>query len=164
MEATLGKRIAQLRRGKAMTQDDLAAQLGVSSQAVSKWENDLSCPDIMLLPYLAEIFQVSIDELFSKEPKNVVVMVPEEERRDINEMVLKVNVNSKDGDRVRVNLPMALIKIAYEIGMQIPEVAGNNALKKLDLEKILQLVEKGVIGRLVEVESSDGDVVEVVVE
>ena len=52
-----------------MTQDDLAAQLGVSSQAVSKWENDLSCPDIMLLPYLAEIFQVSIDELFSKEPK-----------------------------------------------------------------------------------------------
>ena len=164
MEATLGKKIAQLRRGKAMTQDDLAAQLGVSSQAVSKWENDLSCPDIMLLPYLAEIFQVSIDELFSKEPKNVVVMVPEEERRDINEMVLKVNVNSKDGDRVRVNLPMALIKIAYEIGMQIPEVAGNNALKKLDLEKILQLVEKGVIGRLVEVESSDGDVVEVVVE
>lgn len=164
MEATLGKKIAQLRRGKAMTQDDLAAQLGVSSQAVSKWENDLSCPDIMLLPYLAEIFRVSIDELFSKEPKNVVVMVPEEERRDINEMVLKVNVNSKDGDRVRVNLPMALIKIAYEIGMQIPEVAGNNALKKLDLEKILQLVEKGVIGRLVEVESSDGDVVEVVVE
>ena len=164
METTLGKKIAQLRRGKAITQDDLAAQLGVSSQAVSKWENDLSCPDIMLLPYLAEIFQVSIDELFSKEPKNVVVMVPEEERRDINEMILKVNVNSKDGDRVRVNLPMALIKIAYEIGMQIPEVAGNNALKKLDLEKILQLVEKGVIGRLVEVESSDGDVVEVVVE
>lgn len=164
MEMTLGKKIAELRKDKGMTQDGLAELLGVSSQAVSKWENDISCPDIMLLPHLSDIFQVTIDELFSKEPKNIITVLPEEERKNIDQMMLKVNVNSSDGDRVRVNLPIALVKIAYDIGMQIPEVSANNALKKLDLEKILELVDRGIIGKLVEVESANGDVVEVTVE
>lgn len=164
MDMTLGKKIAELRKDKGMTQDGLAELLGVSSQAVSKWENDISCPDIMLLPHLADIFQVTIDELFSKKPKNIITVLPEEERKNIDQMMLKINVNSSDGDRVRVNLPIALVKIAYDIGMQIPEVSANNALKKLDLEKILELVDRGIIGKLVEVESADGDVVEVTVE
>lgn len=50
MNQTLGSRIAELRRKKNMTQEELAAELGVTPQAVSKWENDLSCPDITLLP------------------------------------------------------------------------------------------------------------------
>ena len=56
MDMTLGKKIAELRRNKGMTQDGLAEMLGVSSQAVSKWENDISCPDIMLLPHISDIF------------------------------------------------------------------------------------------------------------
>ena len=54
MNQTLGSRIAELRRKKNMTQEELAAELGVTPQAVSKWENDLSCPDITLLPQLAQ--------------------------------------------------------------------------------------------------------------
>ena len=50
METTLGKRIAALRRDKGLKQDELAQQLGVTPQAVSKWENDQTCPDITLLP------------------------------------------------------------------------------------------------------------------
>ena len=107
-----------------MTQDGLAEMLGVSSQAVSKWENDISCPDIMLLPHISDIFQVSIDELFSKEPKNLITVLPEGERKNIDQMMLKVNVNSVKGDRVRINLPIALVKIAYDIGMQIPDNIG----------------------------------------
>lgn len=164
MDMTLGKKIAELRRNKGMTQDGLAEMLGVSSQAVSKWENDISCPDIMLLPHISDIFQVSIDELFSKEPKNLITVLPEGERKNIDQMMLKVNVNSVKGDRVRINLPIALVKIAYDIGMQIPEISANETLKKLDLEKIIALVDRGVIGKLIEVESSDGDVVEVTVE
>lgn len=164
MEMTLGKKLAELRRMKGMTQDEVAEKLGVSAQAVSKWENDVSCPDIMLLPHISELFQVTIDELFSKENKALVMIVPEEERRDIDKMMLKVVVNSKKGDRVRVNLPIALVKIAYEIGMQLPEVSGNTALKDLDFEKIIALVDRGVIGKLVEVESADGDIVDVTVE
>lgn len=56
--------IQELRRQTSLTQEALADQLGITSQAVSKWENGISCPDITLLPMLAEIFQVSIDRLY----------------------------------------------------------------------------------------------------
>ena len=60
----LGKKIKQLRLKAQMTQEQLADQLGVSAQAVSKWENSVGMPDIALLPGLAEVFGVSIDDLF----------------------------------------------------------------------------------------------------
>jgi transcriptional regulator with XRE-family HTH domain len=63
MEQTLGKRIAKNRKKLNLTQDQLAEKLGVTAQAVSKWENDQSCPDISMLPRLAELFGISIDEL-----------------------------------------------------------------------------------------------------
>ena len=62
----IGTTIAALRREKGLTQDALAAQLGVSAQAVSKWENGLSCPDILMLPEIAELFGVSVDALFGR--------------------------------------------------------------------------------------------------
>lgn len=63
MEDTLGKRIMQHRKRLNMTQDQLAEKLNVTAQAVSKWENDQSCPDINMLPRLAELFHCTIDEL-----------------------------------------------------------------------------------------------------
>jgi len=63
MGQTLGKRIAENRKRLKLTQDLLAEKLGVTAQAVSKWENDLSCPDIATLPKLAEIFGITTDEL-----------------------------------------------------------------------------------------------------
>ena len=62
----IGTTIAALRREKGLTQDALAAQLGVSAQAVSKWENGLSCPDILMLPEIAEYFGVSASTLTPK--------------------------------------------------------------------------------------------------
>lgn len=67
MEQTLGKRIVHHRKKLNLTQDQLAEKLGVTAQAVSKWENDQSCPDIAMLPKLAEIFGISIDELLGAE-------------------------------------------------------------------------------------------------
>ena len=63
MEQTLGKRIVQKRKQLGLTQDALAEKLGVTPQAVSKWENDQSCPDITMLPRLAEIFGITTDAL-----------------------------------------------------------------------------------------------------
>lgn len=68
MEKTLGKRIVANRKKKGMTQDQLAEKLGITAQAVSKWENDQSCPDITMLPKLAEIFGVTTDALLGCEP------------------------------------------------------------------------------------------------
>lgn len=69
MESTLGKRIAANRKRLGLTQDQLADQLDITAQAVSKWENDLSCPDISILPKLADIFGISTDMLLGREPK-----------------------------------------------------------------------------------------------
>lgn len=60
---TMGERIAYLRKRKKMTQAQLAEQLGISAQAVSKWESGISCPDIMTLVPLSQILGVSTDEL-----------------------------------------------------------------------------------------------------
>lgn len=67
MEQTLGGRISASRKQKKMTQDQLAEQLGVTPQAVSKWENDQSCPDITMLPRLAAVFGCSTDALLGIE-------------------------------------------------------------------------------------------------
>lgn len=64
----LSARILTLRMQHELTQSALAEQLGISFQAVSKWETGQSAPDITLLPQLAEIFGVQIDALFGREP------------------------------------------------------------------------------------------------
>ena len=62
----LGNNIAYYRRLCAFTQEELAERIGVSPQAVSKWEQGLNAPDVMLLPELSGILGISIDELFGK--------------------------------------------------------------------------------------------------
>ena len=64
---TLGNIIAQYRKKMNITQETLAKQLGVTNQAVSKWESDQCCPDVTLLPKLADIFGITLDELFGRE-------------------------------------------------------------------------------------------------
>lgn len=60
---SFGEMISSLRKDRGMTQLDLAKKMGVTDKAVSKWERDLSFPDINSIPKLAEIFDVSVDEL-----------------------------------------------------------------------------------------------------
>ena len=166
MDNTLGKRIASLRKENNLTQEQLAEMLNVTPQAVSKWENDIACPDISLLPELAKTFNVSIDELLigKKEEKKVVELIPEEKRKDYNDLMLRICVDSTEGDKVRVNLPIPIIEAAINMGLDISEMSGNNNVKNIDFTKILDLVKKGVVGNLVEVESSDGDMVRIFVE
>ena len=166
MNETIGNRIAKFRKEKNMTQEELANLLGVSSQAVSKWENDASCPDISLLPQLCEVLGTTADELLTGK-NNEVRMVPPEQRKPFDQLVMRVKVNSADGDKVRVNLPMPMIKVCMEIGMNmLPNMGGEQAemFKNVDMNKLVQMVELGMTGKLVEVESADGDTVEILVE
>lgn len=70
-EMNIGNQIKKLRTEKKVLQEEVAEYLGVSAQAVSKWENNASTPDITLLPAIATFFGVAIDELFA---------IPEEEQ------------------------------------------------------------------------------------
>ena len=165
MKETLGARIARLRKEKNLKQENLATLLNISPQAVSKWENDVTSPDISVLPELGKILGVSVDVLLSgEENKKKVEVVPVEERKDIKDLLLKIVVNSSNGDKVKINLPLQIIEACFEMGVDMPEVNGTNALKNIDIGQILELVRKGAIGNLVEVESSDGDIVQIFVE
>ena len=161
---TLGNKITELRTMKHMTPEDLAVQMNVSNQAVSKWENDLSIPDITLLIQLADFFEVSLDDLLrNQENLPTVQMVPKEIRKPMDQLMFKIIV--KDGkDNVRVNLPMKLVKTCLEIGLSLPSVTNNPSLQGIDLNKIMELVDVGCIGKLVEIDSENGEHVEIVVE
>ena len=165
---TLGKRISENRKNKNIKQDELAEMLLVSPQAVSKWENDISCPDISVLPNLAKILGITVDELLCGKKEAAVSYVPEEKRKDINDMMFRVVVDSAEGDKVRVNIPCALVKLALDCGMELPQVSGKasleSALKNIDLAKIFEMIEKGAMGNIVEVESSEGDKINIFVE
>lgn len=142
-----------------MTQDDVAEKLGVTPQAVSKWENDASCPDISLLPTIASLYDTTIDELLSKEAAPAVTFVPPEKRKNFNDMVFRILVQD-GGDKVKVNLPMPLVKFALETGIQMGSMninCGNTDLSKIDFAALITMVENGMIGRLVEIEGEDGE-------
>jgi DNA-binding XRE family transcriptional regulator len=80
---SFGTMVAQLRKEQSMTQLDLAEKMGVTDKAVSKWESDLSFPDVNSLPKLAEIFGVSVDELM----QNRVVSQNDIQVKKLNKMV-----------------------------------------------------------------------------
>lgn len=65
MDLNIGSVIKRLRMEHSVTQEELAGYLGISYQAISKWENETTMPDITLLPKLAAFFGIKIDELFS---------------------------------------------------------------------------------------------------
>ena len=165
MDMTIGKRIGLLRKEKGLTQEELAQHMGISPQAVSKWENDQTCPDISALPKLARLFDVTVDELLEgKEALPAVRVLPPEQRKDIKDMILRVTLDSAEGDKIRVNLPMALVEIAMEIGMEMPQINGNEALKGIDMKKVLEMVRLGFVGNLLEMDSADGDRIRIFVE
>ena len=66
---SIGKTIASLRKAKGMTQNELAEKMNVTDKAVSKWERDLSCPDINTISKLADILDVSVEELLKAKKK-----------------------------------------------------------------------------------------------
>ena len=87
MKLTLGEKIKELRKRDGRKQEDLANALGVSNQAVSRWEKDGSYPDMELIPAIANYFNISIDELFgySKEREDKLKRILEKSEKAIKE-------------------------------------------------------------------------------
>ena len=74
----IGHNILELRKQKNITQEDLAAELGVTATAISKWENNYTLPDILMLCALADYFDVTTDELLGRNRKFVYAMIAAE--------------------------------------------------------------------------------------
>lgn len=159
---TLGEKLSEKRRAKGMTQDEVAEKMGVTAQAVSKWENDLSCPDITLLVPLAELYGTSVDVLLGRVEESAAVLVPEEQRKPFDKLLLRIRVDSDD-THVKVNLPMPLVKFMLEAGMTMNTLneikVGSVDLSQVDFNALVRMAEMGMLGRLVEVEADDNTTV-----
>ena len=109
MILNMGERIRELRRDRVLTQDEVARRLNISPQAVSKWENAVSYPDLELIPPLAELLGVSIDALFREDAGNEA----DEYCRRADELLC-------DPARARESLPLlreAVIRHPFHAGL-----------------------------------------------
>lgn len=159
---TFGQRLANYRKQKSLTQNDIADKLNFSYQAISKWENDLTAPDLDSLVKLSEILDVSVDELLGKKKKETAYDPSIKDNMD--KAILRIVVESSENDKVRVNLPVALLKAILNGGISNNFITGNKALEGIDLNQIIQMIDCGVVGELVSVDSKEGDHVSIFVE
>ena len=158
MKETFGQRFTRLRKDSGLTQEYIANKFNISAQAVSKWENDISLPDITILPDLSELFGVTIDELLGKEKHVIATMLKEENKKDLNKMVLRIKVLADDNTKININIPIPLLKICIESGLELPQIKSNKTLANLDLNQIYQLIEQGFIGEIMTIEADDAKV------
>lgn len=164
MEKTIGKKLYDLRKQSGFTQDYVAEKLGVSAQAVSKWENDIACPDIMTLPNIAKLYGITIDELFKNDEVQSNVKFEKPEQINQNELLLRVYVDTVNGDVVKVSLPYLVVKELINVGKNISSVVSGIDLSGVDFETIFAMVESGALGEIVNVKTQNNDIVRVVVE
>ncbi len=177
---TLGEKLSLMRKNSSFTQEEIANHLGVSPQAVSKWENDLSCPDIMLLPKIAELYGKTIDELLDEEETarmpaadnaqkknkwNLFKHSDTMSKKNSTGRFLKVNVLSRQGDNINAKLPVALVKSLKSIlkGIKVNGDIGVD-LNGIDFDMVFELVDSGIMGEIVNVDTSNGDKIRVYVE
>ena len=100
MEAkSIGKFIATLRKANGYTQAQLAEMLGVSNKTISNWENEVSYPDLSLIPVIADMFNVTSDELLRGEKNNKNVQVDNKP----NEQYIETKTN-RIKDNIKKNL------------------------------------------------------------
>lgn len=148
----IGNNIAFLRKQKGITQEELANELGVSAQAVSKWENNSSCPDVSLLTSIADYFGVTVDALLRAEENSIIDDVVNE-----NTESYKVNKNKKiniriiqqNGKENNVKVPFYFVKLGINIGSMF-------GLSKEITKKINGLLEENVTD-IVEVDTENGE-------
>ena len=112
---------------------------------------------------LSDILHVTLDELLGKQTEAVQVL-PLEKRKKVENMFFRIKVNSGDGDNVKINIPLILAKVFVESGSEMPKINGKNVLSGVDFAQLFELIEQGVVGKIVEVESAEGDTVEIWVE
>ena len=113
MKKMLGMMISSLRKDKGMTQLEFAEKMGVTDKAVSKWERDLSCPDINSIPKLAEILEISVDDLMQGKT--------ETKEQDTKEK--KENINRNKVDEI-VDTALKGTGIAMGIAVTVLSVLG----------------------------------------
>jgi transcriptional regulator with XRE-family HTH domain len=154
----IGNNIAVLRKKKGITQEELANELGVSAQAVSKWENNSSCPDVSLLTKIADYFGVSVDALLRTQEDDIVDLAEEKEDNvkpdDKKNIVIKIM--QQNGKENVIKLPFKFVKLGLNIGTMF-------GLDKDISSKIVTLAESNVTD-IVNIDTENGEHIEIMLD
>lgn len=157
----IGNNIAALRKEKGITQEELANILGVSAQAVSKWENNSSCPDVALLTDIADYFGVTVDALLRAQGDEITSEQPQVNTSSQTQNNFNKNVNIKivqqNGKTNNIKIPFKFAKI----GMNIGNIFG---LDKEIADKIGALIDGENIGELVDIFTENGEHITITLE
>lgn len=113
---SLGKNIANLRKEKGLTQAELGDLLGVSNQAVSKWEMEMTMPDVMLLPQIANVLGVDLNDLYGtkKDIPEFSIAAPKLEDNTQDRRIL--NIAAKvEGVDVKIRMPAKALQSILDL-------------------------------------------------
>ena len=141
----INEQIAFLRKEKGVTQEALANALGVTNQAVSKWEASICCPDILLLPDIAKVFGVTMEELYGAYDGE---MLEAKDTEPEDNRLLCVCVENKN-EKVKTSLPVAALRAIFKL-MVTPDLDIEEKMLFQSLERMFDSN-----GTLVDVDSED---------
>lgn len=144
---TIGENIAYFRKQKKMTQEELAEKMSVTAQAVSKWECDLSYPDITVIQLLAKTLGVNVDDLLSGEQK--VPEVKEASPEKIDRRILLIEVKTEE-TKITTRFPVSVVKKAIENGT-LERLVGEDSYE--EVASIAGMIDSGMTGPLVDVDN-----------
>lgn len=118
----IGSNIAALRKEKGITQEELANALGVSAQAVSKWENNSSCPDVSLLTVIADYFGVTVDALLRSGAEEITRADPPSTDNNVaavrgGKRNVRIKVTQPNGKETNVKVPFGVVKMGLRVNV-----------------------------------------------
>ena len=144
---SIGKNITMFRKAKGLTQAELGELLGVSNQAVSKWESELTMPDIMLLPEIAKVLGVTLDDLYG-EHKEYEIIDKVNSDTVTDKRILLISVKEENTNiKLRIPVPAASSILSSDVFKKaIPDKAHVG---------LFEMIESGAKGTLVDVDDDD---------
>ncbi len=159
MSKTIGNNIAKFRKNIGMTQSEMAEKLNVSVQAVSKWENDISYPDLERIGQLAAILNTSAESIING--KEDVAETKLKSNIDFSKLLLLINVNVKSDKSVDLTLriPVELFLKAREngtINLLIGEFGED--LPESAFDTVFEMVTAGVVGPIANINADNTSV------
>ena len=152
----IGSNIAALRKEKGITQEELANALGVSAQAVSKWENNSSCPDVSLLTVIADYFGVTVDALLRSGAEEITRADTPSTDNNVaavrgGKRNVRIKVTQPNGKETNVKVPFGVVKMGLRVGNVFglkyksrAEIAGGIILILIGLKILLEHL--GILG------------------
>jgi transcriptional regulator with XRE-family HTH domain len=150
---TIGENIARFRKEKGLTQAKLGEMVGVSNQAVSKWESGTTIPDVMLLPEISKALGITLTDLYGILNKELTEDDPETAKINVGEdqKILTICVKTNDAD-VKTKIPAAVVRSVF----------GNQLLRQYlsdddgkSLSELLNMIDNDMMGTLVDVDTDE---------